>query len=131
MSCDFRRGKDDTNLERSETSGLSRGHVDACLGPYLVRALASRVSISYLLRVSPDPCRRLRGRTGLRRWLNTILHICTATTPDSEKRPCVNPSRSGQRGKCPPGRASMMGNEGGGPAACSTTYGEQTAPCGS
>ena len=92
-SCDFRLGKDDTNLERSETSGLSRGHVDACLGPYLVRALASRVSISYLLRVSPDLCRRLRGRTGLRRWFNTLLHICTATTPDSEKRPCVNPSR--------------------------------------
>src|SRR3989442_12979956 len=92
-SIDFRRGKDDTNFERPEASGLSRSHVDARLGPYLVRALASRVSISYLLRVSPDLCWYLRGRTGLRRWFNTILHSCTATTPDSEKRPGVNPSR--------------------------------------
>ena len=60
-SCDFRLGKDDTNLERSETSGLSRGHVDACLGPSLARALASRVSISYLLRVSPDLVGALEG----------------------------------------------------------------------
>ena len=97
-SIDFRHGMDGTNLEQSETSGPSRGHMGARLASYLVRAVASRLSNSSLRLVSPKHVWRPGARTSLRRRLRTILHSCIAKTQDPEKLPHVNPSRGGPVG---------------------------------